>query len=71
MARLLTNLQGEDAVDDAARQGFDFPTSTSEDLQKALEALLQESEDEVETEELLYDWDDNLQEEVVVESSII
>ena len=45
MARLLTNLQGEDAIEDAAHYGFDFPTESSEDLRRAMDALLEQSEE--------------------------
>ena len=72
MARLLTNLQGEDAIEDAARYGFDFPTESSEDLRRAMDALLEQSEDEPEAaEEVLYDWDDNYQEVVEIDSCLL
>ena len=60
--RLLTNLRYEDALSEADEIGFNFPTTTSELLQQAIQAfsefesVTENHEEEVE-EEIIYEWE--------------
>ena len=60
--RLLTNLRYEDAWTEADDLGFNFPTTTSELLQQAIQAfsefesLTENHEEEIE-EEIVYEWE--------------
>ena len=64
--KLLCNLRCADARDEASELGFDFPSSTSEELRTALEDLMSqrqnEEEEEVVEEELIVEWDEDLEE---------
>ena len=61
--RLLTNLRYEDALTEADELGLNFPTTTSELLQQAIQAFsefesaTENHEEEVE-EEVIYEWED-------------
>ena len=61
--RLLTNLRYEDALTEADELGLNFPTTTSELLQQAIQAFsefesaTENHEEEIE-EEVIYEWED-------------
>ena len=59
--RLIRNLRAEDAMNEADDLGYQFPSSTSQELADALEALTrgtEEAEEVVEEELLQYEWDE-------------
>ena len=61
--RLLTNLRYEDALSEADEMGFNFPTTTSELLQQAIQAFSEfesfpENHEEEVKEEIIYEWED-------------
>ena len=63
--RLICNLQREDARDEAEELGFQFSTSSSEQLLQALSLLRQETEEceeeeVVEEEVVSFEWDEDL-----------
>lgn len=62
--RLLRNLRGEDAIEEADALGFNFPTSTSEQIRDALQAICeldQDDDQQLET-EIITEWNEDLNE---------
>ena len=68
-SRLLNNLRREDAMEEAEENGFPFPTTTNDQLQEALAALLQHAEEEelqeqeVEEKMIVFEWNENYDEQ--------
>ena len=69
--RLLSNLRGEDEIDEATQHGFEYPLNTSNDIHEALQAIAEigaaaevEEQGEEEEEELFEEWDECLDEDV-------
>ena len=63
--RLLINLQ-EDEIEEAAQQGFQFPSQTSNEVQQALDAMIvQGVATYTDTEEMIDEWDLQPDEEAV------
>ena len=70
-------MRGEDEINEAAQQGFEFPLNTSNAIQEALEAIAQigaaaeveEEGEEEEEERLIEEWDESLNEEDSVDTA--